>query len=295
MVTAKVRSQRWGVFVLVVSVALRVDSAASSLPYPSLRIVEGAMLSTAHEDFDGHALAFETAAKWDEDRLRASSQEVRAPHLACTGYGRSRENLSRLQGLLSSEAVRPLSHSTEYGSCFLATASHAQVGAIAATHDRLGLESLAPFPSVLKLAPGLLEHPQSVRTGRLSARHGRSMRMDSVEGLTVELSPGTLPKHSSEANVFLENLLEDLTSKSLDLHTSFLWSDPTLSGEHLTTPGGNVRGHEWSKAATLVHELSKSGKTSPGDICSWDSVSVHHAADDVLLLTGVYVVSLPSP
>lgn len=292
MITAKVRVTPLGVFLLIVSVALTpLGSAASSLPYPSLDTVEGALLTTAHDDFDGHALAFETAVKWNEERLRASSPEVRAPHLACTGYGRGRETLSRLQGLLSSDAVRTLSHSTEYGSCFLATASHAQVGAIAATNDGLGLESLAPFPSVLKLAPGLLEYPQSVRTGRLSAIHGTSMRMDSVKGLTMELSPDTLPKHSSEANVFLDNLLEGLASKSLDLHSSILWSDPTLmEDEHLTTLGGNVRGHEWSKAATLVHELSNSGKTSPGDICSWDSVSVHHAADDVLLVTGVWYV-----
>ena len=290
MIAGNVRIRPLRVFlVFLFALALTPsESAASSLPYPSLGIVESALLTTASDDFDGSATAFEAAAKWNEEKLRASGQ-VLAPHIACTRYGRGRETLSRLEGLLSSEAVRPLSQSREHGSCFLATASHAQVGVIAAMRDRFGLESLAPFPSVLKLAPGLLEHPTSIRTGRLSTNHGRSMRMDSVEGLTVELSPGALSKQSFEANGFLEDLLEDLMSASLDLRSSNVWSDPTmLEGEHLTTPGGTVRGHEWSKAAALVHELSKSGKTSPADICSWDSVSVHHSADDVLLVKGVY-------
>lgn len=266
-------------------------SVASSLSYPSLSVVEKALLTTATDDFGGHVPAFEAAAKWEEKRLRSSSsgQDVmRAPHLACTEYGRGFEAFSRLQGLLSSEAVRPVSHSKEHGACFFATASHAQVAAIAAQRDRFGLESLAPFPSALKLAPGVLEHAEDNRSGRLSARHGTSMRIGDVDGLNVELSPGTLAVHTVEARPFVKNLLEDLMSESLDLHSTNFWSDPALvDGEHLATAGGVARRSDWSMAATLVHELGKSGNTSPGDICSWDSVSVHHAADDILIVKGV--------
>lgn len=266
-------------------------SEASSLPYPSLSFVEKALLTTATDDFGGHAKAFEAAAKWNEETLR-SRRDIRAPHLACTVYGRGLEVSSRLQGLLSSEAVRPVSHSSEHGACFIATASHAQVDAIAAEHDWFGLESLAPFPSAMKLAPGLLEHGQDYRSGRLSASHGASMRMESVDGLSVELSPGTLAAQSpgTLAARFVENLLEDLMSGSLDLRSTNFWSDPALfEGEHLATPTGATRGRDWSMAATLVHELGKSGNTSSGDICSWDSVSVGHTADDMLVVKGVPV------
>ncbi|CAN0198488.1 unnamed protein product, partial [Ectocarpus sp. 6 AP-2014] len=44
---------------------------------------------------------------------------------------------------------------------------------------------------------------------------------------------------------------------------------------------------DWSKAASVVHELSEAAGTSPGDICSWNRVSVHHAEVDVLLVSGL--------
>eukprot|EP00903_Cladosiphon_okamuranus_P015158 g14016.t1 len=266
-------------------------SAASNLPYPSLAFVEKALLTSATDDFGGHAPAFEAAARWSEEKLRSSSsidQDVRAPHLACTEYGRGFEVFSRLQGLLSPEAVRPASHSREHGACFFATASHGQVAAIVAEHDRFGLETLGAFPWTLKLAPGLLEHAEDTRPGRLGASHGASMRLGNVNALTVELSPGTLAAHSLEAGWFIESLLGDLMSESLDLHSTNFWSDPALvEGEHLATTGGAVRRSDWSTAATLVHELAKSGRTSPGDICSWDSVSVHRVPDDILIVKGV--------
>lgn len=276
----------------LVSLALTaLGSASTSLPYPSLRVVQSAVLTTAAGDFGGHAGSFEAAAKWTEKRpIGARGNDARIPHLACTGHGRGREAFSRLQGLLSPTSIRPLSHSSETGSCFLATASHAQVGAVAGAPDRFGLESLAPFPSVLKLAPGLLEHRQGGLSDQLGASHGTMMRTGSVEGLSVELSPGTLPADSPEAGSFLEDILQGLSSKSLDLHSTNFWSDPSLlGGDHLSTPGGAVRGSDWSLAATLVHELAKSGNTSPGDICSWDTVYVHHAADDVLTVQGACI------
>ena len=279
-------------FVSLALTGAACGSAAGSLPYPSLSVVEKTLLTTAADDFGGHVPAFEAAAKWDEKRLlfntSSSGQDTRAPHLACAEHGRGLEAFSRLQALLSREAVRPVSHSSEHGACFFATASQAQVAAIAAEHDRFGLDSLAPFPSALKLAPGVLEHAEGNRSGRLGARHGKSMRTgNNVDGLTVELAPGTLAAHTVEAKSFVMTSLGDLMSHSLDLHSSNFWSDPALvEGEHLATAGGAARRSDWSRAATVVHELAKSGNTSPGNICSWDSVSVQHAADDVLVVQG---------
>ncbi|CAN0479655.1 unnamed protein product, partial [Scytosiphon promiscuus] len=144
----------------------------------------------------------------------------------------------------------------------------------------------------LKVAPGVLEHgdsrdPGSRSLGGLTTTHGRSMRMSNVEGLNVELSPGTLPAHTRRAGPFIAQLLGDLMSESIDLHAGNVWSDPGVAnGEHLTTPGGAVREREWSMAASLLNELSVSGRTAPGDICSWGSISVHHAANDLLLVSG---------
>lgn len=272
--------------------------AANILPFPSLRVVEDTLLTTAKDDFAGNSKAFEAAAKWNEQRVPASSRfnnsdrdDVRAPHLACAGYGNGRKTLVRLQQLLSPEAVRPASHSSEHGACFFVTASRTQVAAILSDHDQFRLQSLAPFPSALKIAPGLIEHAaddggNADHSSRLGASYGSSIRSGNVEGLSVELSPGTLRAHSSEAALFIGDLLGDLMSESIDLYTSNFWSDPDMLGEHLASPEGAVRGRNWSKAASLVHELSTLGKTSPGDICSWSTVNAFHVASDVLLISG---------
>ena len=111
--------------------------------------------------------------------------------------------------------------------------------------------------------------------------------MDSVQGLMVELSPGTLPARSFEANTFIGDLLGGLMSESVDLHAGNFWSDPSmLGGEHLARPEGALRGREWSRAATVVHKLSAMAEATPGDVCSWGNIDVHHASDDVLLVSG---------
>ena len=125
-------------------------------------------------------------------------------------------------------------------------------------------------------------------SGRLTTTYGSKMRMDNVQGLIVELTPGILPAHSSQAQAFLGDLLEDLMSNSVDLHSDNFWSDPAMiGGEHLAIPEGALRRREWSRAATVIHELSTTAKTTLGDICSWDSVAMHHAANDVLLVSGM--------
>lgn len=278
-------------------------SAADSLPYPSLRVVESTLLTSAKDDFAGDSKAFERAADWNGERARASTGfndsaqgDVRAPHLACAGYGHGRDAFHRLQQLLSPEAVRPASHSREHGACFFATASDTQVAAIMSEHDQLGLESFAPFPSALKPAPGLIEHEAHDggpidRSSKLSSSHGSVIRSGNVEGLSVELSPGTLPAYSSEAAFFIGDLLGDLMSESRDLHSSNVWSDPAMLDQHLSTPEGAVRARDWSKAASLVKELSKAGNTSPGDLCSWSSINAVHVASDILLISGENMVA----
>ena len=242
-------------------------------------------------------MGFEAAARWTADRLRTSQDSARAPHLVCTKYSRGRDIVSQLGQFLSPEAVRPVAHSSTHGACFFVTASHTEARAIS-NNPRFGLESISIFPSALKIAPGVLEH--GVRTdwesqgpGRLTTTYGKSMRMSNVEGLNVELSPGTLPAHSSQADalIHIAEILDGLMSDSINLHEANVWSDPlTANIEHLTTPAGVVRKSEWGMAATLVHELSVSGRTRPGDICSWGSISVHHAANDLLLLSGALLL-----
>eukprot|EP00904_Undaria_pinnatifida_P010989 jgi/Undpi1/701/HiC_scaffold_10.g04165.m1 len=242
------------------------------------------------DSFGGHAKGFEAAAQWSGERLRASNGTASAPHLVCTEYSRGRETISRLEQFLSPEAVRPVAHSSAHGACFFVTASDAEARALS-DNPEFGLLSISPFPSALKVAPGVLEHGDnrdqaSQSSGGLATTHGQSIRMGNVEGLNLELSPGTLPAHSPQAGVFIAQLLSDLMSESIDLHSSNVWSDPAMeNSEHLTTPGGALRRKEWSMAATLVHELSDSGRTTPGDICSWGSISVHHAANDLLLVS----------
>ena len=267
------------------------SATRSSAPHPSLRVVENALLTTAKDDFAGRTKAFEAVTAWDEERLRASKNHPdhprRAPHLCCTDYKHGREAYSLLQDLLSPWAVRPVAHSEEHGACYFATASHDDAAAIKENLEQFRLKSFAPFPSALKVAPGLLEHGHSNGASRLRARHGAMMRKDNAEGLTVELAPGTLPANSWEANVFIQGLMDDLMSESLDLHTTNFWSDPAMAeGEHLATPEGAARGQDWSRAAAVVHGLSEAASTSPGDICSWTSVRVHHAGDDLLLVSG---------
>ena len=270
-------------------------SATSGAPCPSLGVVENALLTTAKSDFGGHSGGFEAAVAWSGERLRAGhfnqqdldSQHPRAPHLCCTDYEHGREAYSLLQDLLSPEAVRPAVHSEEHGACYFATASHDDAATIKENLEQFGLRSSAPFPSALKVAPGLLEHGHSNGAARLGARHGAMMRKDNAEGLTVELAPSTLPANSWEANAYMQGLIRDLLSESMDLHTINVWSDPAMAeGEHLATPEGAVRGQDWSRAAAVVHGLSEAASTSPGDICSWTSVRVHHAGDDLLLVSG---------
>lgn len=276
---------------------LLLASTAHSLLYPSLGLVERALRTTARSEFNGDPQTFDAAATWSGERLRRSDGDPyssRGPYLACAGDGNGgSEAFARLQRFLSPGAVRPVFVSGEHGTCFVATASHSQaVAFVANEEDQLGLASFAPFPSALKLAPSLLEHgaggaANDKPKGRLDAIHGAPMRRGTPEGLTVELSPGTLPTNS-EARSFINDLLGDLMAPSIDLHANNFWSDPASKHTYGNAEVGSaMRMRNWSRAAMVVHELSESGRTSPGDICAWDTVGAHHAGDDLLLVSGV--------
>ena len=268
--------------------------------YPPLGLVEKILLTTAQLDFRGHDQSFEAATRWNEERLQASEGDARAPHLACAEYGDGHKAASALEAFLSPESVRHVHHSVDHGACFIVTASDAQAVELSTEQAWFGLVSFGPFPSALKIAPGVLEHGGSVGvsegsngSGRLTTTHGLSMCMDNVQGIIVELTPGILPAHSGKAEAFVEDLLEDVMSASVDLYSGNFWSDPAmamLGGEHLAAPEGDLRRRDWSRAATVVHELSEAADTTPGDICSWDSVAIHHAANDILLVSGTFVL-----
>ncbi|CAN0510193.1 unnamed protein product, partial [Laminaria digitata] len=206
-------------------------SGDNGKPYPPLGLVEQTVLTTARQDFGGHDQAFEAATRWNEARLRVSQDDLRAPHLACAEYGHGHEVASGLKNFLSPEAVKPVHHSSEHGACFMVTASHAQAVELSAGRAGFDLVSVGSYPSALKIAPGVIDHGDSSASasegnhgpGRLTTTHGSFMRMDNVEGLTVELSPGTLPAHSTGPEAFVGDLLEDLMSESVNLHSDNFW------------------------------------------------------------------------
>lgn len=268
--------------------ALAGPSACAS-SFPSLSLFQETLLTTAGIDFDADQ-GLEASSRWTGDRLQAAGADnKRGPHLACAEYGRGREALSILQETVGHGAVRPVSSTRTHGACFMVTVSHTTATALA-KYLNLDLSCFGAFPSALKLAPGLLEHSDDCGStgggdcsaGRLSTSHGALMRLDSVYGLMVELSPGT-------SDFDVEQLTLDLNSPSLDLHGINFWSNVGMKGgEHLASAGGAQRGREWSRAATVVHELSESGETSPSDICSWGDLEVRHAANDVVLVSGEF-------
>lgn len=171
------------------------------------------------------------------------------------------------------------------------TASTAEADNILAKWSQFGLDTFSPFPSALKLAPGLVDYVDASTydgsSPRLTTTHGPLLREGKVDGLIVELSPGILLESADGSDSFVDSLMSGLLSDSLDLHASNVWSDPAVARqEHHATSGGAVRGREWRRAAAVVHEISALAQIQPGDVCSWNEVTVHHSGNDVLILSG---------
>ena len=275
---------------------------------PSLALLEKILHTSAINDFCGREDAYESAIEWQRQRLKREADEEQqqqqqlSPYIACFGNNSAREAFSRLQTelLASPKSVRILSlGKDDGGACFLATiGSPTEAAAVLDSLQDLELSSFAPFPSALKLAPGLLsvdapplhDGGKQQQQQRLTATHGKSMRVDNVEGLSVELSPGFLPARDSMADGFISDLLDGLLSTSVDLHANNFWSDVTSqddgSAGHTADPAGAVRAREWRRAADVVRELTTDDGVAPGDVCSWGDLNFHHAGTDILLATG---------
>ncbi|CAM9664348.1 unnamed protein product, partial [Ectocarpus fasciculatus] len=290
-----------------VTSVLLISTASGASQVPSLGLFEQTLLTTAGLDFDSEA-AFAFASAWQAGDRQGRS----APYLSCVERGEGRHAYKKLEDFLGARAVKPVSSTPTHGACFMVTASPAEAAQLSSSGD---FTTFGAFPAALKIAPGLLDHgscegsaaaaapgdatttTSDCSTGRLSTTHGASMQADNAHGLMVELSPGTLPSHGGggddggeavkAADEFIHDLLESLSSPSLDLHPLTCWSDVVMKGgDHLVSAPGAHRGREWSRAATLVHEWSESEQESPSQVCGWEQVVVHHAANDVLLVAG---------
>lgn len=286
---------------------------------PPLSLVEKTLMTTAKDDFAGSEDVYESAVAWHRGRLeaaaaaapRSSNHAAPCPFMACGPYSTARETMSRLQEAFSPRSIRRLHLGQEHGACLMLTMTSME--AAAAVSEDLpghGLLTFAPFPSVLKLAPGLLDHGSGSEpatesrhgTSRLATTHGKSMREGDVLGLNLQLSPGVLPAHHEAAGPFIDELLQGLMAESLDLHEINFWSAPNnvmLAGDlgdhdgagpasRTINSSSGSRAREWHRAAEVVHGLSSGmkGGGAVGDICGWEDVSVHHAGDDILYLTG---------
>ena len=261
---------------------------------PSLGLLSQVLLTTAWDDFEGDDASFGAATAWHRDRLLECPSR-RAPHLACAEYGKGRQALGKLEELLSESALRRVSNSRDHGTCFFATASVSQAATVSQDLEAFGLTSFGPVPSAMKLAPGLLNH-EGLRRGssgeqqqqqepRLATTHGKRMRFENVVGLDVALSPGVLPTKDGRAGAFISDLLGGLLSTSVDLHANNFWSDANLL-QNQAGSAGALRSWEWRRAADVVHELSTEGGPTPGDVCSWGDLRVHHAGNDFLMIKG---------
>lgn len=263
---------------------------------PSLGQITRMMLTTAQQDFDSDD-AFGAATAWHRHRL-LDSPNRKASHFACADYGGGKQAMKKLEELLSKTALRRISNDKDHGTCFFATASCSQAAAVSQDLEAYGLTSFGPVSSPLKLAPGLLHHRgvelegegEQLQQQRLTTTHGNRLRFENIVGLEVLLSPGVLPTHDNNAGAFISDLIEGLMSTSTDLHGSNFWSDPSLLDGDITGllagPASAVRRREWTRAAAVVHELSTAAGSTPGDVCSWGDLKVHHAGSDVLMIKG---------
>lgn len=330
---------------------VEASAGVTRLPHPPLNLLEGALLTGAREEFEGNQEAYEAAASWTLQRLSGTEEGSKRrnwnsrsiPHFACAdnkdtaAHGATDQQRRRpsqlVEDLLSAGSVRMVSHIRAQGlSCFVATATAEQVAVLeAAGLETLGLRNFGPFPTVLKIAPGLLQIQDGPTTARdnsgtdatttrdrdsasrrLSVIHGEVARMDNVGGLTVELSPGVLPKRDFDvADSLIADILDGLLSPSNDLHANAYWSSSrgglSAAEDGITIGAGSypsasaLRIREWTRAANVVRSLTSSGReegggaVTAGDVCSWDSIRLHHPDRDSLTVTGgLFVMDVTS-
>ncbi|CAM9424824.1 unnamed protein product, partial [Sphacelaria rigidula] len=267
--------------------SVKVETAETADLAP-LGLLDAVHLSTARDDFNGNNAAFDDAIAWHGERLYQSGSS--GAHVACAKYGGGLQARSSLGEFLSPECMHPVSNHKVYGTCFILTVSPTQAAKVAERPAAHGLCAFFALPSAVKLAPGLLHHGSSDarESERLQTTYGnRTTMTNNVYGLGLTLSPGVLAANGVSEKDFITALQESLMSATVDLHAANFWSDPTMLKAHNARPEGALRAREWTRAADVVHQLSFKEGPTPGEICSWNDISIlRYYHGDGLIVTG---------
>lgn len=270
-----------------------------TLTVPPLDVIKNIIISTAATDFASNTKAYEAASSWNRDRL-SSMPDRRAPYVACANYKQGRGARSRLEDAISFASVEPLSHTKAHGACFVVTALPSEASAIMNDPVKFSLVSMGPFFSNLKIAPGLLSHaPRSVKKAkhfptRLRTTYGPAIIDGQVHGLLLQLTPGVLESSSEGAATMFEKWRADFTSGSGDMWKTTFWSDPDVrQAENGRHPADHEEGtklvHEWTQAASLVHEVAAAHGWSTGEVCGWDRVTLHLSDNELVVIQGTLI------
>ncbi|CAM9857304.1 unnamed protein product [Pylaiella littoralis] len=265
-------------FLLLVTPTLAVD----------LRKIQQILDSSAPADFAANPAAFKAASSWHNKRLLrdAADEDLKAPYIGCADYGEGRRALASLENTFGTSSIHRVSNSDADGSCFIVTASTAAAAPLLSAPESFGLLSAGPFLPSMKLATSLLDHGSDSgdRSAKLRSTYGDGMALDNVRGLSVRLSPGTLPvAGQSHAVTFIRGWHAQLMSESVDVKTVSFWSDPDAD----RSIQDNIRVREWRRAAAVVDGLASKHGRPVGEICNLRGLRMRHVGDDFLMVEGV--------
>lgn len=263
--------------------------------YPSLDLVKNTIKTVASRDFPDHPEAFVAAHNWQRRRLL--QQNTPAPYFACSEYGKGHDAAVQLKRTFSAPGVSTITNTKEHGACFIVTAVPGEAEALIDDPSAFGLSSVGPFLSMLKLAPGLLDHSpeewveDSASSALLATSYGDKIKPASMMGLSVRLSPGVMKAREPSVEAFIDEWRNGLGGGSLGSmrHENF-WTHPDLlegADGHLAGPRGALLAREWSGAAEVLQRIAEAQNRSVGEACEWRRAHVHPAEDDLVLLTGV--------
>ncbi|CAN0188034.1 unnamed protein product [Scytosiphon promiscuus] len=260
--------------------------------------IERITSSPAPKDFAGSRSAYAAAVDWQTDRLlRDGSTDSRAPYILCADYSEGRKALVSLEEAFSRSAIHRVANSEANGSCFIVTTSPEEAATLINTPERFSLLGAAPFLPSLKLAPGLLDHGAELPSSqgsvvdpdvaepsaRLRSTYGESFGPNSVVGLSVKLSPGTLPAAGEPlVSAFVRDWHSSIMSEGVTMSTTSFWSDPGTD----RSLQDKVRIREWTRAAAVVDNLASKHDRSVGDVCRLKGLRMHQVSDDLLALEG---------
>lgn len=186
-------------------------NARSALRTP-LSVIEATLLTTARADFEGDDDAYAVAMDWQVRRLhlysmvrsgaqvnshssfstRGQEKEeedhawVKAPYLACSAYRDGKRALAKMRDYVGAHHVYTVANSWIHGVCFVVSATLPQAQEVVNDASLFSLRSFGPFPSTIKLSPGLLDHGKSPSakfssTGVEMDEDGRSKKIHSQQ------------------------------------------------------------------------------------------------------------------